>query len=89
MESLSFPEAVRVLAERVGIVLPEEEVPGDDASESESIYHALRFAGRFFHDALLKDKEAQVARDYLKKRGFSSESIQKFGVGYAPESWDA
>ncbi|MBT3449048.1 MAG: DNA primase [Bacteroidetes Order II. Incertae sedis bacterium] len=89
MESLSFPEAVRVLAERVGIVLPEEEVPGDDASESESIYHALRFAGRFFHDALLKDKEAQVARDYLKKRGFSSESIQKFGVGYAPDSWDA
>ena len=89
MESLSFPESVRVLAEKAGVVLPEEESVGEDASESEAIYHALRFAARFFHDALLKEDSASVARDYLKNRGFSSDSIQKFGVGYAPDSWDA
>ena len=88
MESLSFPEAVRVLADRSGIVLPEEETPGEGASESESIYHALRFAARFFHDRLAKDAGAKPARDYLQKRGFSTESVKKFGIGYAPDEWD-
>ena len=88
MESLSFPEAVRVLADRSGIVLPEEETPGEGASESESIYHALRFAARFFHDRLAKDPGAKPARDYLQKRGFSTESVKKFGIGYAPDGWD-
>ncbi len=89
MESLSFPDSVRVLAEKAGIVLPEDEAPGEDASESESIYHALRFSARFFHEQLAKDANAQIARDYLKKRGFSKESIKKFGIGYAPDEWDA
>ena len=88
MESLSFPEAVRVLSDRVGVVLPEEEIPGDGASESESIYHALRYAARFFHDRLAKDPAAQSARDYLQKRGFTKESVKKFGIGYAPDDWD-
>lgn len=88
MESLSFPEAVRVLSDRVGVVLPEEEAPADGASESESIYHALRFAARFFHDRLAKDPGAQTARDYLQKRGFTKESVKKFGIGYAPDQWD-
>ncbi|MDA1029597.1 MAG: DNA primase [Bacteroidetes bacterium] len=88
MESLSFPEAVRVLSDRVGVVLPEEEAPADGASESESIYHSLRFAARFFHDRLTKDPGAQTARDYLQKRGFTKESIKKFGIGYAPDEWD-
>ena len=48
VEGLTFPESVRLLAERVGIVLPEADVPGEEASENESIYHALRFAARFF-----------------------------------------
>ncbi len=89
MESLSFPEAVRVLSDRVGVVLPEEEVPGDEASEGESIYHALRFAARFFHGRLAKDPAAQTARDYLQNRGFTRESAKKFGIGYAPDEWDS
>lgn len=89
MESLSFPDAVRVLAEKAGIVLPEDEAPGEDASESEAIYHALRFSARFFHERLAKDANAQIARDYIKSRGFSKESIKKFGIGYAPDEWDS
>lgn len=89
IEALSFPEAVRVLAEKSGVVLPQEEAPSEDASESESIYHALRFAARFFHEALAKDDRAEVARKYLLNRGFELDSIKKFGIGYAPDSWDA
>lgn len=87
LEGLSFPESVRVLAERVGVVLPEEDAPGDDASENETIYHALRFAARFFHNALATE-EAKEARAILKKRGISPESVKTFGLGFAPDAWD-
>ena len=52
MESIGFPEAARMLAERAGIPLPEQEEDREQASEIESIYHALRFAARFFYDQL-------------------------------------
>jgi DNA primase len=87
LEGLSFPESVRLLAERVGVVLPEEDAPGEEASENETIYHALRFAARFFHHALASD-EAKEARAILKQRGISPESIKTFGLGYAPDAWD-
>ncbi len=89
VEGLSFPETVRLLAERAGVQLPEEEGPDEDASEREAGYHALRFAARYFHDNLTKGDGGSVARAYLKQRGFDAQSITKFGVGYAPDSWDA
>ncbi|MDA0684497.1 MAG: DNA primase [Bacteroidetes bacterium] len=88
VEGLTFPESVRLLAERVGIVLPEADVPGEEASENESIYHALRFAARFFHDSLGSTDEAEVARSYLKKRGVTPEAVKTFGIGFAPDGWD-
>ena len=58
MESIGFPEAVRMLAERAGIPLPEQEEDREQASEIESIYHALRFAARFFYDQLTRPRPA-------------------------------
>lgn len=89
VEGLSFPESVRLLAERAGVQLPEEEEPDEDASEREAGYHALRFAARFYHDNLTKGDESGEARAYLKQRGFDAQSIKKFGIGCAPDSWDA
>lgn len=89
VETLSFPESVRLLAERVNVIIPEEDAPGEDASETEAIYHALRFAARFFHDGLAQMEDAQVSRDYLKNRGVSHDSIKSFGIGYAPDGWDS
>lgn len=88
-EGLSFPEAVRLLADRAGIQLPEDDTPGEEASDTEAIYHALRFAARFYHDRLTGSDDAQEARTYLKKRGVAAESIRTFGIGYAPDAWDA
>ena len=87
IEGLSFPEAVRLLAERAGVVLPEESAPGEEASENESIYHALRFAARFFHQSLADDG-AEEARRILKDRSISPESVKTFGLGFAPDGWD-
>ncbi|PIQ60962.1 MAG: DNA primase [Bacteroidetes bacterium CG12_big_fil_rev_8_21_14_0_65_60_17] len=89
VEGLSFPETVRLLAEQVGVQLPEEDGLDEDTSEREAGYHALRFAARFYHDNLTKSDDGSVARAYLKERGFDAQSIRKFGVGYAPDSWDA
>ncbi len=88
-EGLSFPEAVRLLADRAGVSLPEDDAPDDSASETEAVHHALRFAARFFHDRLTKGDDAKDARDYLKSRGFTAASIRTFGIGYAPDAWDA
>lgn len=87
VEGLSFPETVRLLAERVGVTLPEDEGPGEEASENEAIYHALRFAARFFYKELTEEG-AEEARTILKERDISPESVKTFGVGFAPDGWD-
>ncbi len=89
MESIGFPEAVRMLAERAGIPLPEQEEDREQASEIESIYHALRFAARFFYDQLTQTEAGKPALAYLTGRGFTPKTITQFGLGYAPDRWDA
>ena len=88
IENLEFPEAVKVLAGRAGIVIPETQDQERQSSEVESIYHALRFAGRFFYQALTQTDAGKPALDYLTDRGFSPKIIKKFGLGYAPAGWD-
>ncbi len=88
-DGIGFTEAVRQLADRYGVFIPEDE-PSQEQSESyqlkEGIYHALRYAGVFFYDNLVQNPEAQSAMDYLTKRGYNRETIKKFGLGYSPVS---
>jgi DNA primase len=90
MEGVGFVEAMKTLAERYRIDIPEiESDESDDRYQlTEGIYHALRFAGVHFHNNLSETDEAQFARDYLKKRGFTNRTVRKFGVGYALNSFD-
>ncbi len=88
VEKVEFPEAVRLLAARANIDLPESEQQAAEASETESIYHALRFAARLYHDQLQSTQAAARAREYLKERGVSESSIRRFGLGYAPDAWE-
>jgi DNA primase len=90
VESVGFTEAARLLAERAGIVLPQEQPgPVEAASETESIYAALRFAARFFFHHLTQTEEGKRGLAYFRKRGFSGQTIKAFGLGYAPEAWEA
>jgi len=90
LEGVGFVEAMRTLANRYNIEIPEEESPEYDAKTqlTEGIYHALRFAALFFYQNLTEEDEGQTARTYLKKRGLTSNTIKKFGLGYAPDSME-
>ena len=90
VEGVEFYEAVRVLADRYGVVLPEEEAGAQEkASEQESIYAALRWAGRFYYHTLTQQPAGRKGLAYLEGRGFSPKTIKGFGLGYAPDAWDA
>jgi DNA primase len=90
-EGFSFPEAARRLAKRYGIDIPTTALTADQRrkiKQKESLFHLNAQALNFFRRAL-KDKVAgRRALSYLKQRGFSLETIDRFQLGYAPEGWD-
>jgi len=89
MENLPFLDAVRQLAERVGMDMPENEWDGENVrKERERLMALNREAARYFHETLLSGQGAG-ARAYLSRRGISQKSIKMFGLGYADDSWDS
>ncbi len=88
-EKVSFVEAVRSLAEKAGIALPEGRDDSQAASEQEVMYEVLKEAGRFYHRCLTESPDGKAALDYLRSRRFSDQTIRTFGLGYSPHSWDA
>jgi len=90
IEGVGFLESVRVLADRYDIPLPDESAEGrEEANERESILHALRFAARFFYRQLTQTDRGRPALDYLRERGYEPSTVKQFGLGYAPDEWDA
>ncbi len=91
-ERLEFPQAIRFLAEQMGIVIPEDQETSSSPSKKikDDIYQINEWALQFFHEQLLtsKDATAKVAREYLKNRGVDLETVKKFRIGYAPDEWD-
>jgi len=90
-ESLSFNEAAKMLAERVGIVIPEKPLTPQQVrtqSEKEELFEINKKAAKLYNNLLLKDSRAAKARQYLEKRGISTETIHAHELGYAPDSWD-
>jgi DNA primase len=89
-EKISFIEAVERLAERAGISLPKDKASQQEASriseEKKSLFEINHYAADFFHRCLKSASSAQKAREYLKKRGLGEETINNFGLGYAPGS---
>lgn len=87
IESVPFPDAVRMLAARAGIDLEHEDPrTARVRSEREAIYEANRLAVVFF-ERVLRSDEGGAARDYCQQRGFSAATIEKFHLGYAPGGW--
>jgi len=85
MENLSFGDAVARLAERQGIPLPKRGAPATPEDDSKRrLLEIMDVAGAFFRDALEKHPSSEEARTYLEKRSISAETIQAFGIGYAP-----
>jgi DNA primase len=89
MENMSFPEAVRRLAQRTGIAIPEGGPHDPEARSRNEELRALHAAvAVWWHKLLKSDPAAAPARDYLKSRDFPEALAEEFGLGYAPEAWD-
>ncbi len=84
---LDFVEAVRELAGRAGLPMPEAGAEGDKAADTE-LYGVLEEAAAWFRRQLREHPRGQAAIDYLKGRGLDGETAATFGVGYAPPGWD-
>ncbi|MCZ6874926.1 MAG: DNA primase [bacterium] len=86
-ENLAFPDAVRLLATRYGVNIPE--TASDRRTDALKPFYALHQAAtNFFHQCLLHDSAAQQARTYCRERQLSSDIAARFALGYAPDGWD-
>ena len=95
IDNLNFVEAAKSLAKRFGVELEETHVENQDAHQEaqrqrESIQAAVDFAQGFFVTQLFDGEEGKsIGLPYFKERGFTVETIKKWGLGYSPESWEA
>ena len=90
MERMEFMDAVKLLAERAHMELPERTQDArsrTSADERERIYEANTLAARFFHSQLWEAEGAEVL-NYLYKRGLNDSDIRRFGLGAAPKGWN-
>lgn len=88
IENLDYIESVKLLAERSGITLPQDGYDDSMQRLKKRIYDINRDTARFFH-AFLMSPDGKWALDYLMGRGLTVKTIKHFGLGAAPDSWDA
>ena len=88
IESLSYPDAVRFLAKRAGLEVPEDEQYQSQYQKQERLWALCKDAARFFHQKLLEPCGEQ-ARAYIIKRGLSKATVTRFGLGFSPNEWSS
>ncbi len=86
IEGLSYPDAVRALAKRAGMEVPEDEQYQSHYRQQERLWALHKEAARFFHSKLYEPQGA-AALQYALNRGMSKATLINFGIGYAPDSW--
>jgi DNA primase len=89
LNNQSFPEAVRYLASKTGVIIPDGLITSDEKKRTgvkEQMIHVNQLAARYFSHNLLSHA-GREAREYLKKRGMAEAVVKEFQLGYAPEGW--
>lgn len=87
IENLDYIESVKFLAQRAGIPMPEE-ARDQTAELKQRLLEINREAARFYRDVLLSEAGTE-GRQYLAQRQLSENTVRKYGLGYAPDSWDS
>lgn len=90
-EGMEFGDALRFLADKAGVNLPERTQPGQTpevVAQQKAAGDALQAAAAWLHRQLLHEPGGGRARDYLKGRGLHLETIERFTLGWAPDRWD-
>lgn len=88
IEGLSYPDAVRALAKRVGMEVPEDEQYQSRYRQQERLWALSKEAARFFNSQLYGPAGAEGLA-YAQKRGMPKSTLTRFGIGFAPNSWSA
>ncbi len=88
IEGLSYPDAVRALAKRAGMTVPEDEQYQSRYRQQERLWALHKEAARFFHSQLYAPV-GKGALDYALGRGMNKAALTNFGIGYAPDTWDS
>ncbi|HEX5444689.1 MAG TPA: DNA primase [Pirellulales bacterium] len=88
-ENVTFREALGILAERAGVKLAHstDTAPGE-ADQRRTLFQAMAWAEGQYHECFLRSPEAEAARDYVRSRGITDESVARFRLGFAPQQWD-
>ena len=87
IENLDYTDAVKLLAQRAGMNMPQDTYDDSLAKLKKTIYEINRESARFFHSMLVSPQGAE-ALAYLRNRGLSDKTIRHFGLGYAPNSFE-
>ena len=87
-ENLTFPDAVRFLAKRAGMEIPEEDGDQEAGRRRARLLELNREAARFYYQ-LLQQPEGDAVRAYLAKRKITRQTAVRFGMGASPNAWDA
>ncbi len=88
-EHLDFVDAVRLLADRSGVVIHEDADGGAERKRRGVLLEAVERAVTWYHERLLSAPDAGRARDYLRSRGYDGDVVRRFRLGWAPDDWDA
>lgn len=88
IEGMEFVDALKYLADQAGVTLTNTAVSKEHANEKTRLKEITHEAQKFFHGFLTKMPQAADARAYLSQRGLTQETIEYWGIGFAPEQWD-
>ena len=86
-DHLAFPEAIEELATRLGLEVPHDSTagPGGGRRLDESLFEVMGRVARYYSESLSRDERA---RAYVNRRGLNRETVERFGIGYAADSWN-
>ncbi len=87
IEGVEFVEALRILARKAGVVLRKQDP--QLVNQKNRLIEVCELTASVYHKILLESPKAEKAREYLKERELSNETIEDFRLGYAPDSWEA
>jgi DNA primase len=91
LENMDFVSALKALAQKVGVKIPQSFSPEEarGIKERKKLYEINEVAAKFYEQVLKKGGEGKKAYKYLRERKLKEETINKFRLGYAPDSWDS
>ena len=88
IENLDYIDAVKLLAQRAGMQMPQDGFDDSISKKRRRILEINRESAKFFHSYMMSE-QGRLGLEYFLNRGLTKKTITKFGLGYAPDSWDS